>query len=110
MSRSLFKNLLPVLFPAFLACCSAQTTGATSVSESPLVTEHRGITLARSGHCIEALPLLKKTGPHVTHTAAKREAGFAAIQCAMALDQRDTAVDAIRSLSREFPGDPEVLY
>ncbi len=75
-----------------------------------MAAEHRAITLARTGHCEQALPLLKKTGPHVTDKQAQREGGFAAVQCAMALDQRDVAIDTLRSLSREFPQDPEVLY
>jgi tetratricopeptide (TPR) repeat protein len=110
MSRSLSLVLISVLFPAFFIGSFAQTVSSPRTAEGSLVAERRAIVLAHSGHCEEALPLLRRSGPQITDRAIKREGGFALVQCAMALDQRDAAVDALRSLSREFPRDPEVFY
>jgi tetratricopeptide (TPR) repeat protein len=110
MSRSLSPVLISVLFPAFIIGSFAQTVSTPKTAESSLAAERRAIALAHSGHCEEALPLLRRSGPQITDRAIKREGGFALVQCAMALDQRDAAVDALRSLSREFPRDPEVFY
>jgi tetratricopeptide (TPR) repeat protein len=35
---------------------------------------------------------------------------MATVRCAMALDQRDAAVDALKQLNHDFPHDPDVLY
>jgi tetratricopeptide (TPR) repeat protein len=109
MSRYFSTAFVLSALLAFAANSPAQAPGA-SVAESPSSVEHRGITLAHNGRCKEALPLLKKAGPHVTEKDLQHEGGVAEVGCAMALDQRDTAVEALRALSREFPQDPEVLY
>jgi tetratricopeptide (TPR) repeat protein len=56
------------------------------------------------------LPVLKKAMPQVVDKELKLKAGLATVRCAMTLDQRDTAVDALKQLNREFPHDPDVLY
>jgi tetratricopeptide (TPR) repeat protein len=102
-------STLLLLLSAFVVNASAQTSNLPTI-ESPSAAEHRGIGLVQSGHCKEALSILKKVGPRLADKDLQREAGFAEVRCAMALDQRDTAVDALRTLTREFPHDPEVLY
>jgi tetratricopeptide (TPR) repeat protein len=73
-------------------------------------TAQRGISLARDGRCREAMPLLRKARLAATDKDLKREAGFSGVRCAMILNQADPAIDFLRFLNREFPGDPEVLY
>jgi tetratricopeptide (TPR) repeat protein len=80
----------------------ASTTGVASSAE-------RAVSLARSGHCKEALPLLKQATSNAEKDL-KRSAGFAGVRCAMLADQPDAAQDFLRFLNREFPRDPEVLY
>src|SRR6266404_531485 len=71
----------------------------------------RAIDVAKSGHCKEALPLLKKaTSLHTANKDLKRQAGFAGVRCAMFTNQSNVAVDFLRNLSLDFPRDPEVLY
>ncbi len=70
----------------------------------------RGVSLAQSGHCKEALPLLKQATSQTTDKDLKRSVGFAGVRCAMFADQPDAAEDFLRFLNREFPKDPEVLY
>jgi tetratricopeptide (TPR) repeat protein len=70
----------------------------------------RGAKFAETGHCAEALPLLKKSFPGTSNKELKLRIGFDAVRCAMTLNQTDTAVDFLRSLHREFPRSPEVLY
>ena len=66
--------------------------------------------LAKTGHCKEALPLLKKNAERIANKDLKRDVGFAGVRCAMFADQPDTAIDFLRSLNHEFPRDPDVLY
>jgi tetratricopeptide (TPR) repeat protein len=69
-----------------------------------------GASLAESGRCEEAIPLLLKDGPHITDPELKRTVEADGLKCTMALDQEDRALDFLRLLRRDFPKDPEVLY
>ena len=69
-----------------------------------------GFELARSGHCQQAIVLLKKALPQSTEKDLKRDAGVAAIRCAMVQNQFAAAEEFLRMLNRDFPDDPEVLY
>src|ERR1700686_709618 len=69
----------------------------------------RAIKLAKTGHCEEAVPALKRAFQRIADKAVKRTAAFAGVRCAMLLNQMDAAVDFLRLLSHEFPDDPEVL-
>jgi Tfp pilus assembly protein PilF len=65
--------------------------------------------LAESGHCREALPLLKgdlaKAGPDM-----QKRLGVDGVRCGMTLDDTEATLDFLRGLNRSFPGDAEVLY
>ena len=69
-----------------------------------------GTKLAESGHCREAMPLLKKSMVRVTEKDVRRTVGVDLVRCAIDLNSIDEAIAAMRALTREFPGDPEVLY
>jgi tetratricopeptide (TPR) repeat protein len=98
----LFSPLTVVLvavFPSF-----AQTGGASSAPTQ------RVLELAKSGHCMEAIPQLKKAMAQSTDIEFRRSAGFAGVRCAMVKNQFDSAEEFLRQLTRQFPNDPEVLY
>lgn len=69
-----------------------------------------GASLAESGQCGEAIPLLLKDGPHVSDKQLRRTVEADGLKCAMALDQEDRALDFLHLLRHDFPKDPEVLY
>jgi len=89
-----------------VSVAQASKKGSTSGVAS---SAERAVSLAQSGHCKEALPLLKQTTSQADKDL-KRSAGFAGVRCAMLADQPDAAQDFLRFLNREFPHDPEVLY
>ncbi len=66
--------------------------------------------LAESGHCREALPLLKTAITHVTDPETKKRLGLDGVHCGMSLHDLDSAAGFLRGLSTAFPNDPEVLY
>jgi tetratricopeptide (TPR) repeat protein len=74
------------------------------------VSAAQGVGLAEKGRCREALPLLKKSIPHLSDKQLKFEAAMASARCAMSLDQVETTVDTLLLLNREYPHNPEVLY
>ncbi len=77
---------------------------------TPAAAAQRGITLAQSGRCKQAVPILKTASTRVTDKQLKFQSAMLLARCAMSLDQTQTAVEALLLLNREFPDDPEVLY
>src|SRR5262245_58592069 len=107
----LSKTILPALLLATLApLAPAQVAKRTAPTTSPSSLGERGAKLAETGHCEEALPLLKKSFPQISDKDLKLRAGFDAVRCAMTLNQQDLAVDFLRVLNHDFPHAPEVLY
>lgn len=113
MMRSALRIGLRVLQVAALGLFSA-AAGAQVSKKAPAsdlsVSAHKGIQLASEGHCNEALPLLRRSVPHIADRQLTYGAAMAMAQCGMSTDQEDAAVDALVLLRREFPHDPKVLY
>jgi len=110
MFKLLSTALISALLVGFLANTSAAQVSrrkSSSVSQSSV---QRGVDLAKSGHCKEAFPLLKTTTLRTASKDLKRQAGFAAIRCAMTEYQPDVALEFLRFLNQEFSRDPDVLY
>jgi tetratricopeptide (TPR) repeat protein len=91
-----------------LTLCMAQVKPAPA--EGSLASARHAVELAKTGHCKEALPILKKVAERLADASLKRESGFAGVRCAMFADQPDAAIDFLRALNRAFPHDPDVLY
>jgi tetratricopeptide (TPR) repeat protein len=93
----------------FAGSSAAQASQKAALVDPPTSAE-RGIGLAAKGRCSEALPILKKSAPHLADKQLKYRAVMSIARCAMSLDQTDSAVEALLVLNREFPHDPDVLY
>jgi tetratricopeptide (TPR) repeat protein len=86
---------------------------ARALKLKPSLVEARnyfGASLAESGRCQEAIPLLLKDARQISDPQLKRTAEADGLRCAIALDQEERALDFLRLLKRDFPKDPEVLY
>jgi tetratricopeptide (TPR) repeat protein len=68
------------------------------------------MSLAESGHCAEALPLLKKSIHQVTDRDLKKRIGLLGLNCAMTHSAPYDSLDFLIVLNRDFPRDPDVLY
>jgi tetratricopeptide (TPR) repeat protein len=104
---------LDVAVCGFLIClmasvCVAQP-GEHTASSPPSAVQH-AIKLAETGHCADALPILKKSLAQMSDKELKRNVGLPGVRCAMSLNQPDTALAFLQFLTREFPRDPDVLY
>jgi tetratricopeptide (TPR) repeat protein len=84
--------------------------GFPQASNPAAPTGKHALDLAKSGHCTEAIPLLKKAIAQSTEKSFRRNAGLAGVRCAMVKNQFDAADEFLRQLTRQFPDDPEVLY
>ncbi len=93
--------------------CAAALFGCVALfaqTVSPGASVQQGIHLVETGRCKEALPLLERSLSHVSDKALRYQGGMAEVRCAMAVNDQQTAVDALFRLLRESPGNPEVLY
>ncbi|HLY62291.1 MAG TPA: tetratricopeptide repeat protein [Terriglobia bacterium] len=69
-----------------------------------------GLSLAEGGRCEEALPQLSKDYLRAPDPTMKRMIGTDALRCDLYLNETDKAIELLRSLNRDFPNDPDVLY
>jgi tetratricopeptide (TPR) repeat protein len=109
--RDLSKTILTCfLLLLTSAVAQAQVAKKPATTADPSLVAERGAKLAETGHCEDAMPLLKKSFPQTSNKDLKLKIGFDAVRCAMTLNQPDLAVDFLRLLNRQFPLAPEVLY
>jgi len=97
-------------FLLWFALILLASEGLTQTSTPVALSPERALVLAKSGRCMEAIPLLKKAIVQSSDKEFRRNAGFAGVRCAMMKNQLDLATEFLRQLTREFPNDPEVLY
>jgi tetratricopeptide (TPR) repeat protein len=86
----------------------AQAAG--KVPETAVARAQRGINLAASGYCRQALPLLAEALPRLNDKHLQYRAAMARAQCGMSLGRMGNTVEALAFLNREFPNDPQVLF
>jgi Tfp pilus assembly protein PilF len=103
-----------VFFAVILVLSSAGSiseaqSGGKPAADSSSVARH-AIDLAENGHCGDALPLLTKSFPQIKERDLKLKLGADGVRCAMAMHQVGAALDFLRTLQRDFPKDPDVLY
>ena len=85
---------------------AAQTPAKTA----PASESERAVSLAESGHCAEALPLLRKSIRQAAAGDLKKRIGLDGLHCAMTHETPYESLEFLVVLSRDFPHDPEVLY
>jgi tetratricopeptide (TPR) repeat protein len=100
---------------SFLWLCVLATTGLAQTSPKPAASAagteaDRAANLAESGHCTEALPLLRKAIRQTANHDLKKRIGLDGLHCAMTHDAPYESLEFLVVLSRDFPHDPEVLY
>ncbi|MGA2133685.1 MAG: tetratricopeptide repeat protein [Bryobacteraceae bacterium] len=66
--------------------------------------------LAESGHCRQAVPLLKANLAKAPDPEARKRTALDGVRCGMTLNETETALDFLNDLNKRFPDDPEVLY
>lgn len=101
---------LVILSGVALVAVQPVTAAAEQTRAGESASVQHGIDLVASGHCREALPILKRGLPRTTAKTLRYNAEMATVRCAMAVDDEQTAADTLLMLKREAPGDPEVLY
>ena len=86
-----------------------QQTKSASALQSALSPE-KALRLAEQGHCRENISALKRAMSNQIDSPTKKEAGVVGVRCSLAVDDRDSTLDFIHALHRQFPQDPDVLF
>jgi tetratricopeptide (TPR) repeat protein len=106
----LLRLFVPTCFLSLVTAVSfAQVPKQSSAAADPGAAA-RGANLAESGHCAEAMPLLKKSVRQVSDKDLEKRVGLDGVHCAMTGKRPYDALDFLQVLLRDFPRDPEVLY
>lgn len=108
MSFTLSKLCLPICFACAVGVSAVAQVSSKTAAVTPAVAEHAA-SLAESGRCAEALPLLSKS-THIADKELQKRIGLDGVRCASVLQQQEPLFDFLHMLSRGFPHDPEVLY
>ena len=87
---------------------SAQHT--ESSLPAPRIPPQQAIALANQGHCRESISALERAMTAQLPAETRKLAGVVGIRCSLAIDDRPATLNFIRSLSRDFGRDPDVLY
>jgi tetratricopeptide (TPR) repeat protein len=101
-------------FPALLgflwhgSMLLAQQTPAPS--SRPALTPEKAVSLAEQGRCVESITGLKHAMAATVPAELRKEAGVLGVRCSLAMDDRDSTDEFIRSLTRQFSRDPDVLF
>ena len=83
----------------------AATPGARSE-----LSPDKALTMAEQGHCQESISALKRALAGQVAAETRKRAGIVGLRCSLTLDDRDSTVDFIRLLSKQFGRDPDVLF
>src|ERR1700674_4400390 len=113
MSRYPGKAAPFVLLIGYLWCHSAsfaQQVKVPAAGGGAGLAAEKAVTLAEQGRCQETISALKHTMTGQVPAETRKRAGIVGIRCSLTLDDRDSAAEFIRLLSKQFSHDPDVLF
>jgi len=105
--RILFP-LTSLLFFTFPGAAGAQVHSKTG-TVGTAAAEHAA-SLAETGHCSEAPPLLTRTAAHITDRELQKRVSASTEFAARRYCSTGAVLDKLRVLNQHFGHDPEVLY
>jgi tetratricopeptide (TPR) repeat protein len=107
--RFVFSPVVLVFFSGLLIAENSWAQSSRAGAEGSAAAQ-RGIALAETGRCSEALPILKRAIHSSSDRDLQKHVGLAGVQCAMTHNAPYDSLIFLDVLSRAFPNDPEVLY
>jgi tetratricopeptide (TPR) repeat protein len=102
-----------ILLLAGYLCSAAITLGQqpnVALAPQSALSPEKALRLAEQGHCRESISALKRVMISQAPSATKKEVGVVGVRCSLELDDRDSTLDFVRSLHKQFPLDPDVLF
>lgn len=100
-----------VVSAALVFCiASANAQQPRPVPHKTQISPQQAITLAEQGHCRETITALRQAMSAQIPAEMRKRAGVIGVRCSLAMDDRSATLDFIRTLTREFGRDPDVLF
>jgi len=87
-----------------------QAKAAVTPGAGSGLSPDKALTLAEQGRCQESISALKRAMTGQVPAETRKRAGIAGLRCSLTLDDRDSTVDFIRMLNKQFARDPDVLF
>jgi tetratricopeptide (TPR) repeat protein len=111
MSRYFAKAAaIPALLVCFWHGSNLLAQQSPAPSSQPVLTPEKAISLAEQGRCGESISALKHAMAATVPAEVRKQAGVLGVRCSLAMDDRDSAAEFIRLLTRQFRKDPDVLF
>jgi tetratricopeptide (TPR) repeat protein len=104
-----FVLLIGFLWSAPIILGQQAKVAATPGAGSELSPD-KALTLAEQGHCQESISALKHAMTGQVPAETRKRVGIVGLRCSLTLDDRDSTVDFIRLLNKQFGRDPDVLF
>jgi tetratricopeptide (TPR) repeat protein len=106
------KRALIVLLASYLWSASITLGQQPKVASAPqsALSPEKALSLAEQGRCRESISALKRAMASQTPSATKKEIGVVGVRCSLELDDRDSTLEFVRFLHKQFPLDPDVLF
>ena len=80
------------------------------VAAAPALSPEKALSLAEQGHCRESVSGLKRAMVPTVSADMRKHAGVLGVRCSLAVDDRDSTLEFIRLLNKQFAQDPDVLF
>jgi tetratricopeptide (TPR) repeat protein len=81
-----------------------------SAAPSPGLSPEKAISLAEQGRCQASLAALKQAMKGQVAAGTRKQAGVLGVRCSLDVDDRDSALEFIHFLNKQFAQDPDVLF
>jgi tetratricopeptide (TPR) repeat protein len=108
-TTAVFVLLVGFLWSAPIILGQQAKVAATPSAGSELSPE-KAVALAEQGHCRESISALKRAMANSVPAETRKRAGIVGLRCSLTLDDRDSTMDFIRLLNKQFARDPDVLF
>src|SRR5215469_3483761 len=101
-----------ILLAGYLWSVSTALGQQAKVASTPQAASspEKALSIAEQGHCRESIYALKRAISSQVPAATKKEIGVVGVRCSLAVDDRDSTLDFVRFLHKQFPLDPDVLF
>jgi tetratricopeptide (TPR) repeat protein len=81
-----------------------------SAAPSPGLSPEKAISWAEQGRCQASLAALKQAMKGQVAAGTRKHAGVLGVRCSLDVDDRDSALEFIHFLNKQFAQDPDVLF
>jgi tetratricopeptide (TPR) repeat protein len=88
----------------------AQQAKVPAAPRSAVLSPDKALSLAEQGRCRESISGLKRAMNGQVPAPTRKQAGVLGVRCSLDLDDRESTLEFIHLLNKQFARDPDVLF